>query len=241
MSMSGVVARPGKLADTSNVSIVARTVRTCMSVVTASCASNLTVGTIGLMFRGLPSTCRGKTGSPGTHRRVTGTSYVTNVTFTGTFLNIGRSVTRGLNTFRRLPRNITGTMVLARIVECGTTRIPAGVKAFSRCRCPRTLTECTRLKHFTKYANGSSGRMFRGFVTGLRRLGRGVKVGGAVGSCNVSRGCFLSALSRVSRRTFGSRYAKTGPECPLVRRVGSLCLGYCCKGWVTLRGRTCSH
>lgn len=223
-------AVPTGLATRANVSTVARTVRTCISALGYRCASPLTLRTVRVVRSGLGGSCRN---SVTYHSGVRSTRYLTNVTFSGTLLNVIRSVTRGANTTfanNRVVRNYTGTVCLPGIVGCGSGS-------------PITTRHCTGVTGFVGLGNRAARRLISTLVTRLHSVGSRLGVPRNVGGCNpnnigtsrdvVSRGRFLRGLPRITGGTVTSTYANSGPHRPGRGRVRGLLGTYCCSARVS--------
>lgn len=137
---------PPTVATSANVSILARTVRSCIDVGRGRFASTLTRGTVRVYNMCLCHTCISN-GSVRTERGVRMTSYLTKLSFGTTNLKVARDVTRRLNTVFRVPRKETGTVLLPRVIRCGTG---VGGHDEDRGRCLPTMGECSGVTRLLK-------------------------------------------------------------------------------------------
>lgn len=193
------LATPTSMATTAKLSTLYRTARTCASEGTRPLASSLTVDTAGQVFGGLPVICSRPSGV-GTQRRVDLTTLRTNITFGGTSMAVVRNVDHPVNTLFRIPRNVSGTVLVNRY--CGFT-------------VSNTCSHFTRLNETinTTSTRDNSGRTTRTFLSNYLGLYRVYGVP-ALRNFKVSHSGFFTSVSGVTSSTLTSN-SPTGAVGPI--------------------------
>lgn len=177
---------PGSIASTANLSTLARTIRTCASEGTFSVASALTISTIGEVVGCLPVTCERPSGSL-TERRVDVTTLRTNVYVGGSDMAVIRKVDEPVNTLFRIPRKVSGTVLLGRYLD------------FTMSNTCRGFTGLNERANITDSSSDSRATT-RGFVSSLRGVYSIYRVP-ALRRCKVSESRCCSGVSGVTAST----------------------------------------